>query len=142
MDNACLKKQEEIKTLFQDCTTKEAIYQKIIEEGRLSPKLDPQFKTPENVVKGCQSILYLHTEIKGDLLFFRTESEALISSGLASLLTRVYSGEPPETILKCPPTFIDELGLSSSLSPGRSNGLASMYLRMKQEALKFILSKI
>ena len=136
----CLAKQDEVKKLFNLCLSADEKYKKIIELGQGQPSLAPEFKTPENIVKGCQSILYLRTYVENGHLYFQVESEALISSGLASLLTRVYSGETPETVLKCPPAFIDDLGLAASLTPGRSNGLASMYLRMKQEALKFLLS--
>jgi cysteine desulfuration protein SufE len=87
------------------------------------------------IVNGCQSIVYLRSFLHDGHLFFQAESEALISSGLAYLLIAVYNGELPEVILKCLPVFIDELGISASLTPGRSNGLASIYLRMKQDAI-------
>ena len=72
---------------------------------------------------------------------FEAEADALISAGLAALLTQVYSGETPETILKCPPTYLDEIGISASLTPNRANGLYSIHLRMKQEALKLLMKK-
>jgi cysteine desulfuration protein SufE len=129
----------EIKTRFAECKTPEEKYLKIIELGKLLPPLNPQFKTSELIVPGCQSIVYLHSYLNDGLVYFEAESEALISAGLAYLLITAYNGEKPETILKCPPTFINELGISATLTPGRANGLASIYLRMKQDALKFLM---
>ncbi len=140
MSDSFLQKQKEIKNLFIDCTSKEEIYQKIIEIGRANPPLKEAYKTEATIVPGCQSIMHLHSHLDNGKVFFAAESEALISSGLASLLTRAYSGEPPETILKCPPDFLEELGISASLSPSRSNGLYSIHLRMKQDALKFLMN--
>lgn len=137
---SCFTKQKEVENLFQSLRTPEERYHKIMELGRALAPFPSEFKQPENIVKGCQSILYLHTTFQEGLLFFAVASEALISLGLASLLVRVYNGESPEVVLKCPPAFIETLGLSTSLTPGRSNGLASMHLRMKQEALKALLS--
>ena len=69
---------------------------------------------------------------------FRAESDALISAGLAVLLVRVYDGETPETMLKCPPTYLEELGIPGSLSPGRAVGLVSLHRRMQQEAVRLL----
>ena len=76
-----------------------------------------------------------------DKIIFEAESDALISAGLAALLTQVYSGETPEVILKCPPSYIEELGINSSLTPNRASGLYSMHLQMKQEALKLLVER-
>ena len=135
----CLEKQRKIKEMFLACPSEEAKYAKIIELGRQQPAIDPAFKTPENFVKGCQSQMFLHCYLSDDKVIFETESDALISAGLAALLTNVYSGETPEAILKCPPTYLDELGISASLTPNRANGLYSVHLRMKQEALKLLV---
>ena len=140
MYESCLKKQQVIKDMFKACSSEEAKYMKIIELGRELSRIDSRYKTPENVVKGCQSIVYLHSFLDGGNVIYEAESDALISSGLAVLLFKVYSGEQPETILKCPPSYLDELGISASLTPGRANGLYSMHLRMKQDALKFLLN--
>lgn len=136
MYESCLRKQEEMKKLFADCRDAEEKYAKIIELGRKQGKLDPQFRVPQNRVDGCQSIMYLHAVLSNGLMSFEAESEALISQGLATLLTMVYSGEAPEVVLKCPPTYLDELDIASSLTPNRANGLYSLHLRMKQESLK------
>jgi len=140
MFESCLKKQAALKEIFDACPTQESRYQKIIELGRKLPSLDNAYKTPENIVKGCQSTLYLHSYKDGNTILFEAESDALISGGLAALLIMVYSGESPETVLKCPPTFLEELGISASLTPNRANGLSSLHLRMKQDALKHLLS--
>lgn len=141
MFETCLKKQQEIKDLFLSCPTEESKYEKIIELGRQQKPLSEIWKTSENLVKGCQSQLYLHSYWEGDKIMFETESDALISAGLAALLTKVYSGETPEAILKCPPRYIEELGIDTSLTPIRANGLYSVHLRMKQEALKMLVER-
>lgn len=139
MFESCLKKQSEIKALFSNCASEEDRYKKIIELGRALPRLPEKYKVPDNIVQGCQSSVYLHSTLKDGLIIFEAEADALISAGLAALLVRVYSGETPEVMLKCPPTYLEELGISASLTPSRSNGLYSIHLRMKQEALKLLL---
>ncbi len=111
-------------------------YELLMEMGRRLPPYPEALKTPERVVSGCQSTLYLAAALKEEKIEFIACSEALISSGLAALLVAVYSGESPEVVLQCPPTFLEELGIFASLSAGRSNGLYHIHLRMKQEALK------
>ncbi len=82
--------------------------------------------------------MYLRTfNLKGRV-YFEGQSDALISSGLAAILIQVYSGQTAEAILKCPPDYLEELGISASLTPSRANGLYSIHLRMKQEALKYL----
>lgn len=135
----CLEKQRAVKEMFLACPTEEAKYEKIIELGQKQQPLAKEYKTPENLVKGCQSQVYLHSFKKDDRIIFEAEADALISAGLATLLIQVYSGETAETILKCPPSYLDELGISSSLTPSRANGLYSIHLRMKQDALKLLV---
>ena len=139
MYDSCLKKQQSIKEIFLALPTEEAKYEKIIEMGRQQKMLDAAYKNNENLVKGCQSQVYLYSQFSEGKVFFEAESDALISSGLAALLTQVYSGEAPETILKCPPTYLDELGVLGSISPNRANGLYSIHLKMKQDALKLLI---
>ena len=139
MSDTFLDKQNQIRELFSVCADKEEKYSKIIEIGRESPPLSPDFKLEENTVQGCQSTMYLHSYMKDDKMYFEAESDALISSGLAELLTRVYSGESPETVIKSPPDYLEELEISSSLTPNRANGLYSIHLRMKQDALKELM---
>ena len=137
----CLKRQELVKQDFAKCTSEEEKYQKIIALGRAMTPLASTAKTAENVVKGCQSTMYLLSTYRDGKVFFEAESDALISSGLASLLIQVYSGEPPETILKCPPNYLEEIGITASLTPNRANGLYSIHLRMKQDALRFLMGR-
>ncbi len=135
----CLEKQEKMKQIFKSCATQEAKYEKIIELGKKQKPIDPLLKTECNLVPGCQSIMYMNTTCKDGLLYFESESDAIISSGLAVLLIEVYNGETPETVLKCPPKYLEEIGIPASLTPGRANGLASLYVRMKKDALRFLV---
>ena len=137
---SCLLKQEHLKQEFQNCVSKELKYQKIITLGKELSPFSSARKVPENIVQGCQSIVYLYSFLKDGKMQFEAFSEALISSGLAALLIRTYQNESPETVLKCPPQFLEELGIPASLTPGRSNGLSSIYLLMKQDALKFLIN--
>lgn len=139
MFTSCEHKQELVKELFKSCDSEEKKYQKIIELGRGLAKISDKYKTPEHVVKGCQSIVYLGSELKEGCVYYEAESEALISSGLAALLLQVYNGEPPEAIIKCPPTYLEELGIGASLTPNRANGLYSIHLKIKQDALKHLI---
>ena len=136
---SCLNRQEEIKKLFRSASTPESKYQKIIELGKKLPPYPETLKTPEHIVQGCQSTLYLASTLSINRISFQAYSEALISSGLVYILLYIYSDQPPEAILKCPPPFLDDLGILSSLSPSRSNGLSSLYLKMQQEAIKHLL---
>jgi len=132
---SCLQKQAAIKAIFAACSTPEARYQKIIELGQKLPPFNPSARTPANLVPGCQSIMYLEATLKDSVLILNADSEALISKGLAALLIMAYSGETPSTMAHCPPSFIQEIGLQSGLSPARSSGLASLYHKMRQIAL-------
>lgn len=125
-----------IRALFAHAATPEERYQVLIDLGKKQPSLSADDKRPENRVHGCQSTTYLTCTEEGGALFFRSESEALISAGLGQLLTLAYSGMTPEEIERTPPTFLTDLGIPTSLSPGRAGGLASMYLRILQEARK------
>ena len=90
-------------------------------------------------VKGCQSTMYLYSQLIDGKVHFQSHTDALISAGLAALLLSVYNDESPHTILACPPRFLEEIGIGGILSPGRSNGLASLFQRMKQDALNFLI---
>ncbi len=128
-------KIEELRKVFTSNDSGEERYLRIIELGRtLSPYPD-NLKTPKLQVSGCQSVLYLSSDFSDGLLYFRAHSDALISAGLAAILISVYSGEAPLEILKTPPIFLKELGILGSLSPSRSNGLANIHRRIKQDAI-------
>jgi cysteine desulfuration protein SufE len=139
--NSCLAKQHKVQLLFDTSVTPIQKYEKIIELGRELTPYPALFKTPDRLVKGCQSTMYLYAELTQGKIHFHAFSEALISAGLAALLLAVYNGETPDVILTCPPRFLEELGVHDSLSPSRSNGLASLFQRMKKEALDFLIQK-
>lgn len=132
------EKQNQLKEIFGAFSSPDEMYEKIIELGRALPPLSPAARSEKNLVQGCQSVLYLETTYLNGLIHFKADSEALISKGLAALLIYVYSGQNPEALFKEPPRFLKEIGLNQALSPTRSNGLASLYKKMQQEALKII----
>lgn len=129
-----------LKTLFENCASKEDIYQSVMKLGQKQRAFTQEEKSPEHLVKGCQSELYLLCEYKEEKLFFEAYSEALISAGLAQLLILFYSGRSPEEVLKLPPDFLEDIGITGSLTPSRTNGLYSVHLMMKQHALKAYMS--
>lgn len=102
---------------------------------RLTP-FESERKIEANLVPGCQSVMYLHATFDDGKVYFTASSDALISAGLAAILIEAYGGLTTEAILKTPPTFLDKLGIPASLTPGRVNGLASLFLKMKQEAVR------
>ncbi|MGE3954645.1 MAG: SufE family protein [Parachlamydiales bacterium] len=130
------QKELRVRALFKGLTTPEEKYKKIIEFGQELPPMSLQEEA--HLVPGCQSRVYLAPHVEGRLLYLSAASDALISAGLAHLLVAVYSGETPEAILRTPPTFFKELGILSSLSPGRANGLASMWRRIQELALSTV----
>lgn len=132
------KNIDNIKDLFKNTLDNESKYLAIIQLGRSLPPLAPEFKSEITKIDGCQSTTYLYTYFDNEVLHFHAESDALISSGLAALLIMAYDKQTPETIVNNPPNFLHELGIHASLSPTRSNGLSQMYLRMKDDALKYL----
>lgn len=134
------KKIEILKARFSSLPSREALYQEIMEWGKKLPPFEPAWKIESNRVTGCQSLMYLHSRLEENRVYFSAASDALISAGLAALLIEIYSEEPPETILLSPPTFLEDLGIPAALTPGRANGLASLYLKMKQEALAYLIA--
>lgn len=136
MFESCLEKQSNLCSLFASFPSAEAKYEKIISMGKELPSFPPAGKQPENLVPGCQSILYLSCILDKGKIYFNADSEAMISKGLAALLIAVYNGEAPEALLKCPPTFLQEIGIGQWISPSRSNGLRSLFLKMQQWAIQ------
>jgi sulfur transfer protein SufE len=136
MSDTFTARQREILEYFRGCSGAEQTYEKIIQLGRNQQPLPEEQRCEENRVAGCQSQLYLWSQLRDGRLYFQAESDALISAGLAQLLIWAYNGEKAETILTAPPAFLSELAIPASLSPSRANGLASLHLRMRQEALK------
>ena len=118
--------------MFDDWMDK---YNYIIELGKELPMIDPQYKTEEYLISGCQSQVWLHPEMKDDKLFFTADSDAIITKGIVNLLIRVLSGHTPQEILDNDISYLDVIGLKNHLSPTRSNGLASMIKQIKLYAL-------
>jgi cysteine desulfuration protein SufE len=135
------EKCHSLKDKFAHCTTQEEIYHQIMSLGKQLQDFPQEAKIEANIVNGCQSTVFLISSLDEGKVFFRAESDALISSGLAALLIDVYSGEAPEAILKTPPTYLKELNIPNSLSPNRSNGLGSIYLHMTKLALMHLVKK-
>jgi sulfur transfer protein SufE len=105
--SSCLAKQERVKKIFTNCKTSTEIYEKIIGLGRALGHFPDAWKTSEHLVSGCQSQVYLHTELMDGKVRFAVGADALISAGLAALLLAVYNDEPPEAVLGCPPAFLE-----------------------------------
>lgn len=112
-------------------------YKHIIELGKELPPLDEQHKVEENLVRGCQSQVWLHTKLEDGKVIFEADSDAAITKGLVALMVRLYSGQDPDTILSTNPEFIREIGMQEHLSPTRSNGLASMIKQIKIYAMAY-----
>lgn len=112
-------------------------YKYIIQLGQKLDSIDEEKKVDENLVRGCQSQVWLVTDLKGDKVIFRADSDAAITKGLVALLVQFYSGETPEVILNTDPAFIKKIGMQEHLSPTRSNGLASMVKQMKIYAMAY-----
>ncbi len=110
-------------------------YEYLIELGKSLPIIDEQFKLDENLIKGCQSKVWLYSELEDDRVKFSADSDAILTKGIAALLLRVYSGQKPEDILTAETSFIDEVGLKEHLSPTRANGLVSMIKQIKMYAI-------
>ena len=119
---------------FEDWMDK---YAYLIELGNQLNHLDPKYKVEENLIRGCQSRVWFHQELKDDRILFEGESDALIVNGLVALLLRLYSGRTPKEILSSEPHFIENIGLHQHLSPTRSNGLTSMVKQIKLYALAY-----
>ena len=112
-------------------------YAYIIELCRDCPVIDEKDKTEENLIKGCQSRVWLSCEHRDGLLWFKADSDAVITKGIISLLIRVLNGQTPKDILAADLHFIDEIGLKEHLSPTRSNGLTSMVKQIKMYAVAY-----
>ncbi len=121
-------------SLFDDWMDK---YEYIIELGKSLPLIEPKYKTEEFKVKGCQSQVWLNAELKDGRMFYKADSDAVITKGMIALLIRVLSGQKPEDIASAKLDFINKIGMKEHLSPNRSNGLMSMINYMKNYALTY-----
>ncbi len=119
---------------FEDWMDK---YAYLIELGNELTPIDPKYKVESNLIRGCQSRVWLHQEFSEGRIIFEAESDALIVKGLVALLLKIYSNHTPQEILASEPKFIDEIGLRQHLSPTRSNGLLAMVKQMKLYALAY-----
>lgn len=121
--------------LFGDWMEK---YEYIIQLGKDLPLIDEQYKKDENLIRGCQSKVWLHADYNEGKLFFTADSDALITKGLVSMVVGVLTGHTPKEIVDAEIYFIDAIGLRSHLSPTRSNGLLSMLKQIKLYAVAYL----
>ncbi|QRM88484.1 SufE family protein [Lacinutrix sp. WUR7] len=120
--------------MFEDW---EERYQYMIDLGKDLPLIDPQYKTEDNIIKGCQSKVWVHAELKDDKIDFTADSDAIITKGIIAILIRVFSNQHPKDILEANTDFIDQIGLKEHLSPTRANGLVSMIKQLKLYAIAY-----
>lgn len=116
-------------------------YNLIIEYANQLPPLDEKYKTPNYLIHGCQSQVWLAAELHDGKIHFFADSDAIITKGMAAILVHIFSGSTPEEILNCDMSFIDELGWREHLSPTRSNGLNAMIKQIRLYALAFSTMK-
>lgn len=121
-------------SVFEDWMDK---YAYLIELGNELEPIDAKYKVDDNLIRGCQSRVWLHPEKDGDKIQFEAESDAIIVKGLVALLLRVLSNRSPKEIIDADLHFIDDIGLKQHLSPTRSNGLLAMVKQMKLYALAY-----
>lgn len=129
--------QEEIVdefSMFEDWIQR---YEYIIELGKSLPLIEEQYKKDENIIKGCQSKVWLYAEEKDGNIVFTADSDAILTKGIIAILIRTFSNQSAQAILEANTDFIDEIGLKEHLSPTRANGLVSMIKQIKMYALAF-----
>ncbi|WP_163516139.1 SufE family protein [Gelidibacter japonicus] len=129
--------QEDLIDEFSMFENWEERYQYMIDLGKTLPLIDEQYKTQENIIKGCQSRVWVHAEMDGDKVVFTADSDAIITKGIIAILIRVFSNQNPQDIIDADTDFIDEIGLKEHLSPTRANGLVSMIKQLKMYAIAY-----
>ena len=129
--------QDEVIAEFSELDDWMDRYQLLIDLGSEQAPLDPQYKTEQNLIEGCQSRVWLQADLVDGRIIFQAESDALIVKGIVSLLIQVLSDHTPDEILHADLYFIERIGLKEHLSPTRSNGLLSMVKQMRMYALAF-----
>ena len=112
-------------------------YEYIIELGKGLPIIEDQYKTEDNIIKGCQSKVWVHAEEKDGKVIFSADSDAILTKGIIAILIRAFSNQTPAEILEANTDFVDEIGLKEHLSATRANGLVSMIKKIKMYALAF-----
>lgn len=121
--------------MFSDWTQK---YEYIIDLGKNLPIINDQFKTEENIIKGCQSKVWLYAENIDNKLIFTADSDAIITKGIIAILIRVFSNQSAQEIIDAEVDFIDEIGLKEHLSQTRANGLSNMIKQIKLYAIAYL----
>ena len=121
-------------SIFEDWLDR---YNYLIELGNDLPAIDPQYRTNEYLINGCQSKVWLHADLVDEKIEFMADSDAIIVKGIVALLVKVLNGRTPAEILENELFFIEEIGLKQNLSPTRSNGLLAMVKKMKLYALAY-----
>ena len=112
-------------------------YEHLIELGKSLPLIDIKNKTDDNIIKGCQSKVWLKASFENELINFQADSDAIISKGIVAILLSVLNDRKPNEILNADLSFIDQIGLKEHLSPNRANGLSSMLKQIKFYALAY-----
>jgi len=112
-------------------------YEYMIELGKSLPLISDEHKTDNNIIKGCQSKVWIHAEMNNDKIIFTADSDAIITKGIIAILIRVFSNQHPKDIIEADTNFIDEIGLKEHLSPTRANGLVSMIKQIKMYAIAY-----
>ena len=121
-------------SFMEDWTEK---YQYMIDLSKSLNEMDLEFKTEDNLIKGCQSKVWLNSSFNDNMVIFEADSDAIISKGIISLLVKVFSGHKPDEIIEANIDFIEKIGLDSHLSQTRANGLLSMIKQIKIYALAY-----
>lgn len=121
-------------SLFEDWMQK---YEYLIELGKSIKPIKEENKIDSNLIKGCQSKLWLHAEFSKGKIVYTADSEAIITKGIAAILLRVFSNQTPNDIINSNVDYIDKIGLKEHLSPTRANGLMSLVKQLKYYALAF-----
>ena len=121
-------------SLFDDWMER---YEYIIEIGKTLPLIDEKYKTEDNIIKGCQSKVWVQGEQNEDKVVFTADSDAILTKGIIAILIRAFSNQKAADILEANTNFIDEIGLKEHLSPTRANGLVSMIKKIKYYALVY-----
>jgi cysteine desulfuration protein SufE len=117
-------------------------YEYIIDLGKNLPLIKEEFKTDDNIIKGCQSKVWVKGEKNDDKIIFTADSDAILTKGIIAILIRVFSNQKASDILASDTDFIDKIGLKEHLSPTRANGLVSMIKNIKMYALAFDTQKL
>ena len=112
-------------------------YEYIIELGKSLPLIEEQYKIEDNIIKGCQSKVWVHGQQNDDKIVFTADSDAILTKGIIAILIRTFSNQKEIDILEANTNCIDEIGLKEHLSPTRANGLVSMIKQIKMYALAF-----